>query len=140
MPKFDRKTSRRIRLFEALQGRRVDQLYRFDADLRRDLAQEAAYGAEDPDNALLTPEIFADLRAVAAWSRNKERVRPAFGAPPSTTSDVGGATTYRARRTGHIFLPMAAKVIVAILDILRGRKVKLPKVKAHRRAHAKRHK
>jgi pimeloyl-ACP methyl ester carboxylesterase len=87
MPTFDRHTRRRIRLFKALQGRHLHEVYRLESAVQRDLADEAAYGTIDPDNSLLTPELHVDLRRVVRWL-HKKGGRAVLGESPSSTSLV----------------------------------------------------
>jgi len=85
---FDRHTRRRIRLLNALQGRQLHQVYLLNAKVRKDLAREAAYGAEHFDDSLITPELLVDLRALVAHSLTAPGGRLDFGAPPSAASEV----------------------------------------------------
>jgi Lecithin:cholesterol acyltransferase len=86
-PKLDRHTLRRIRLLEALQDRHIDVVYRSDPGFRRDLAQEVAFGAKHPEDALLTPDLFFDGRAQRQkLLQQKSGPRPVLGGPPSAAS------------------------------------------------------
>jgi hypothetical protein len=59
---FNKRTRRLLRLFKPLPGRMFHEEYFLDQRLREDLAQEAAFGAEHFDDAILTPELFVHLR------------------------------------------------------------------------------
>lgn len=85
---FDRDTRRRIRILRAVEGRQLHHAYLLDPALRKDLAREAAHGADDFDGSLITPELLVDLRAFAAEMLEAKGDRPVFGAPPSAPSEA----------------------------------------------------
>ncbi len=73
---FDKRTQRLLRLLDFPSGRPLHEEHQLNPELREDLALEAAFGAEYFNNALMTPELLVDLRALLRKLR-RPPVQPA---------------------------------------------------------------
>ena len=81
--------ARRIRILEALQGRRLEEVYFLDPAFRQDLRREAARGDVNPGDALLTGEMLEFLEESLRRRMTSERVTVYFGAAPSAGFALG---------------------------------------------------
>jgi pimeloyl-ACP methyl ester carboxylesterase len=85
-------TRRRIRLLDALQGRRLEEVYLLSPEFRADLELEVERGKEHFDDALLTPETLSHVKASIERRLAADKVSLTLGAPPSAAVPISART------------------------------------------------